>query len=210
MGKTHTELKAFWQNRFRTEIEKAFGAKVGKEPGEALSQGDLQEIFGALDLKKNGVLDLEEIQTTFRKLGFNDKNIETLFKSADLDGSGCISFNEFRELLTTKNNNGQNDLQVEYLLKKFRTHIFDRLEQAGFERGSVDSEKLWRVFNELDVGHHGVLDLHDIRVALRRAGESEDVITKMLAALDVKHEGKISWDDFQQIMFETRKIQGQY
>mmetsp|Transcript_1644 Transcript_1644/g.3730 ORF Transcript_1644/g.3730 Transcript_1644/m.3730 type:complete len:325 (-) Transcript_1644:248-1222(-) len=204
MGTAYTELKAFWQNRFRSEIEKAFCEKFGKKAGEALSQRDLQEVFGALDLKKNGILELEEIQETFRNFGFSDKNIETLFKSADLDGSGFISFNEFRELLTTKNDSGQHDLHVEYLVKKFRTRIFDRLEEeAGWDRHSetpIDAEKLRCVFNSMDLGGNGVLDLHDIRVAFRSAGDSDEVITKMMAAVDVKHQGKISWDDFQQLL----------
>lgn len=195
MGKTHDELTAFWQNKFRAEIKKKFAAKLGIS-GERLSENDLLELFNALDLKKNGVLELEEIQTVFRDLGVSDKNIRTIFASADLDGTGVIHFDEFRAILMNKNA----DSTPDYLRKRFKTHILNRFVDTKKEVSCDNKSKLRDIFNALDLEGNGILDPHDIRVALRSAGEPEDVISRIVASLDLHRNGTVSWDEFLLIM----------
>jgi Ca2+-binding EF-hand superfamily protein len=199
MGKTHDELKAFWQNKFRAEIVNKFTASLGISAGEKLSEIDLANIFRALDLKKNGVLELDEIQTVFRDLGVSDKNIHTIFASADLDGTGVIHFDEFRALLMNKNAGDGPGLHVDYLQQRFKSHILNRFGGSNNETTS-DINKLRDMFNAIDLEGNGVLFPHDIRVVLRSAGEPEDVISRIVASLDLNHDGRVSWDDFVLIM----------
>jgi Ca2+-binding EF-hand superfamily protein len=198
MGKTHNELKAFWQNRFRAEVLKKFAASLGISEDQ-ISEKNLHDIFDALDLKKNGVLELEEIQTTFRELGISDKNIRTIFNCANLDGSGVISFDEFRALLTNKIASDGPGLQVDYLQKRFKSDILKRFSTKA-DKAMADKEKLREIYNAIDLDGNGVLDMHDIRVVLRTVGEPEAVISRIVESLDVTHDGRVSWDDFLRFM----------
>jgi Ca2+-binding EF-hand superfamily protein len=198
LDKTHDELKGFWQNQFRAEILKKFAASLGISNDE-LSEQHLHDIFNVLDLKKNGVLERDEIQTTFRELGFSDKNIRTIFSCADLDGSGFISFDEFRALLLNKNANDGPGLQVGYLQQRFKSDVLKRFSTKA-EKALTDKEKLREIYNAIDLDGNGILDMHDIRVVLRTVGEPETVISRIVESLDVKHDGRVSWDDFLNIM----------
>ena len=195
MGRTHDDLKAFWQNKFRAEIEKKFAKSLGMSC-ETLSDDDLARIFHALDLKQNGVLELDEIQTAFRDLGLSDKNIRTIFASADLDGSGSIKFDEFCALLTSKGTGDGKGVDVEYLQNRFKSHVL------GADKAPCDTGKLREIFNSIDQEGNGVLDPQNIRVVLRSAGEPEDVITRIVASLDLNRKGRVSWDDFLTIMMK--------
>lgn len=201
MGKTHDELKAFWQNRFGAEVKKKFAAGLGIS-GEQLSEKDLVEMFRALDLKKNGVLELDEIQTVFRELGITDKTTDTIFASVDLDGTGVIHFDEFRALLMSNHTTDGPGIHVDYLQQRFKSHILDKF--VGTEKEArCDTSKLREIFNAIDLEGNGVLDPHDLRVVLRSAGEPEDVITRIVASLDINRDGKVSWDEFLMIMGKT-------
>jgi hypothetical protein len=47
---------------------------------------------------------------------------------------------------------------------------------------------------------NGVLDPHEIRVFLRSAGEPEDVISRIVASLDINRDGDVSWQEFLSIV----------
>ena len=195
MGKTHDDLKAFWQNKFRAEIKKKFAKSLGISR-ETLSDSDLERIFDALDLKQNGILELDEIQTAFHDLGLSEKNIRTIFASADLDGSGSIKFDEFRALFTSKGTGDGKGVDVNYLQNRFKSHIL------GANEAQCNKGKLREIFNSIDQEGNGVLHPHNIRVVLRSAGEPEDVITRIVASLDLNRRGNVSWDDFLTIMMK--------
>lgn len=204
MENTQNELKAYWQGKFRSEILKKFAASLGisASSGEkTLADKDVEEMFRTLDTKKNGVLDLEEIQAAFRDFGLSDNHVRTIFACADLDGTGVIHLDEFQALLSHKGNSEGGPLHVGYLQKRFKSHILNKFLGAEDKNATVlDKDKLREIFNEIDLEGNGVLDPHDIRVVLRSAGEQEEVITRIVASLDVKQNGRVSWEDFLVIM----------
>lgn len=58
----------------------------------------VREIFEAFDLDKNGVIDLEEMQTVIRKeicAPLKKSEIRDMYKELDADGDGSIDFDEF-------------------------------------------------------------------------------------------------------------------
>jgi Ca2+-binding EF-hand superfamily protein len=199
MDRTHDELKAFWQNRFRAEIVKKFADVLGIS-GEELSEQDLANIFQSLDIKKNGVLELEEIQHIFRDLGISDKHIHSIFSAADLDGSGVIRFDEFRALFLNKGSGSGRGLHIDYLQRRFKSHIRDKFSQGEDSDVCADKSRLREIFNSIDLEGNGVLDANDVRQFLRTAGENDDVISRIFASLDTEQSGRVSWNNFVHIM----------
>jgi hypothetical protein len=58
----------------------------------------LKTLFGVADVNKNGNIDEEELATALQALGFSwlqSKQIQGIFKRADLDENGAIDFDEF-------------------------------------------------------------------------------------------------------------------
>jgi Ca2+-binding EF-hand superfamily protein len=211
MGKTHDELKTFWQNRFRMEVMKKFAAKLSHiSDSKLLSEKDLADIFQALDLKGNGVLELDEIQAAFRDIGLSAQNVRSIFACSDLDGTGVIHFDEFKTLLNPQsklNNDEPGDdnprpgLHVDYLQHRFKSHITKRLQvDTTTAMTMADKDRLRKVFNTIDLEGNGVLDPHDIRIFLRSVGEPEAVISRIVASLDLNRDGSVSWDEFLMIM----------
>lgn len=204
MANTHSELAEFWQNRFRTEILKKFATSLGIEKsGQNLSDHDLMVMFGALDRKQNGVLELDEIETAFKELNIPDKHIRQIFASADLDGTGVIRWDEFQVLMRKSSRDdddvaGGPGLQIKYLRNRFKSHI--QCKFGHFGDAAPDTNKLREIFNSINLAGNGVLDPHEIRVVLRSAGEPEDVISRIVASLDIDHDGGVDWNEFQQIM----------
>lgn len=199
MGKTHDELKSFWQNRFRLEVLKKFANILGIST-DNLSEDDLRRIFEKLDITKNGVLELEEIQDGFSDLGISDKNIRSIFASADLDGTGVIHFDEFQALFLNRNDGSGQGLHNDYLQQRFKAHIREKFLGSTKEKVFSDKGKLREIFTAIDLEGDGVWDANDIRQFLRAAGEPEDVISRIVASLDRDRSGRVSWDDFCTIM----------
>lgn len=195
MSKTHDELKAFWQSRFRVEILKKFADILGTS-SEQLSDEDLLRIFEKLDITNKGVLELEEIQQGFCDLGISDKNIRSIFASADLDGTGVIHFDEFRALFMNDNDDSGRGIHVDYLRQRFKSHIRGKFLGADEKDIVSDKKKLRDIFTAIDLEGNGEWDANDIRQFLRGAGEPEDVISRIVASLDLNRSGRVSWDDF--------------
>jgi Ca2+-binding EF-hand superfamily protein len=195
MSKTHEELKAFWQNRFRIEILKKFADVLGTSSNQ-ISEEDLQRIFKKLDIKDNGALELEEIQQGLCDLGISDKNIRSIFSAADLDGTGVIHFDEFRALFLNKNDDNGKGLHIDYLQQRFKSHIKRKFIGADESNVAPDKKELRDIFTAIDLEGDGVWDANDMRQFLRSAGEPEDVISRIIASLDLNRSGRVSWEDF--------------
>jgi Ca2+-binding EF-hand superfamily protein len=202
LEKTHAELEGFWQNRFRTEILKKFAAVIDTTPknGQPLSEENLKTMFDALDLKNNGVLELGEIITTFEELGVSEKQTRQIFSFADLDGSGVVSWDEFRTLMRNEDPQNGGSMQVRYLQNRFRGHVLSRYGVATNK--PLDLKQLREIFDDIDLEGNGYLDPHELRVLLRSVGEPEDVISKIMASLDLSgsRQGGLTWPAFQRIM----------
>ncbi|VEL39172.1 unnamed protein product [Protopolystoma xenopodis] len=55
---------------------------------------ELREAFRALDKKKKGEIDVEDIRWILRSLGneLTEEDIDAMIRSADADGSGAVDF----------------------------------------------------------------------------------------------------------------------
>jgi sodium/potassium/calcium exchanger 2 len=63
--------------------------------------GDVEQVFRTVDINGDGGIDKEELGKLFTKLGheINSDDLETVFKSLDLDNNGTVSFVEFNSTL---------------------------------------------------------------------------------------------------------------
>ena len=208
MSKTHADLENYWQNHFRAEIVKIFASTTGRpragRGSQPLPEHEIDSIFNALDVTQKGVLELDDIAHAFRDSGFSTKDIQQLFTSADLDGTGCIHRDEFRALMSKtagKRKRGKEagpGLQVRYLQNRFKSHVINKF--TGEKNIAPDKSELREIFNAFDLEGNGVLDAHEIRVVLRSVGEPEDVISRIVASLDADRDGGVSWEEFQEVM----------
>ena len=204
LSDSYQKLEAFWQKRFRDEVLKKFASTMdlqGEKKGQ-LSDRNLAEIFQSMDLDGNGTLELDEVQAFFQKLGFQDKNINEIFDCVDLDGTGVIHFDEFRTLMRKRFDDGPG-LRLKYRQHRFRTGVLKRFATRSMKitKQFASDKKLREMFDAIDLDGNGVLDAHEIRLVLRAIGEDdEDIITRIVASVDLNRDGGVSWEEFQEIM----------
>lgn len=86
------------QQRFRTKILQKF-ADGSTANATVLSEQKLKNIFHAIDLDDNGVLDAHEIRVVLRSVGVDDNDISQIVASIDLDRSGGVDWEEFRTIM---------------------------------------------------------------------------------------------------------------
>ena len=88
------------QKWFRTKILQKFnGSSADDAPA---SEQKLKEIFHAIDLDGNGVLDPHEIRIVLRSVGVSEQDISQIIASCDLDRSGGVDWEEFRTIMNNK------------------------------------------------------------------------------------------------------------
>lgn len=89
------------QNRFQSNIFQKF--RMGKDPGgDSLSEDTLRDIFHAIDLDGNGVLDGHEIRMVLRAVGEDEESISEMVAAIDIDHSGGVDWEEFRQIMFSK------------------------------------------------------------------------------------------------------------
>lgn len=125
----------------------------------------LKETFIAMDKNGDGHLTLEEIKEGLKKIGYDDENIEELYKKIDTDGSGLIDYTEF--LSST--------VQQKEILKQDKlTEAFKAFDKDGSGKistseiftilkitGEEDKKKINEIVNKFDVNKDGEIDLEE-------------------------------------------------
>ncbi|ETO06333.1 hypothetical protein RFI_31064 [Reticulomyxa filosa] len=95
-----------------------------------------QQIYNASDINGDGVLDKEEAITSLKGLGYKHDALRWALKSADKDGNGLITFEEFLFALSQlKKNHGFSAKEVGLFRQAFDAADKDR-------NGNLDSNEL--------------------------------------------------------------------
>eukprot|EP00977_Amphora_coffeiformis_P029022 scaffold38303_cov168-Amphora_coffeaeformis.AAC.1 len=209
LERSHQNLQALGRKRFRDQVLHKFATSLGlataaasssssnnnsnsssdKEspykslPQNILSDENLIQIFRALDLKQNGVLELEEVQQTFQTLGVSDEDVKEIFECADMDRSGVVKLDEFMSLM-------RNQTLETFWQNRFRNEIVNRFAvklgiSSSHEKKSLSDADLHRIFHALDLKQNGVVDREELQMTFQGLGVSEQDIDAMFASSDL-------------------------
>ena len=126
--------------------------------------GGLRDAFQKFDLSQNGTVCLEEFKEMMSNSGMSDEEIESLFRSIDLDGSKLIHFTEF--LAATLEARG-------VIVEQRLAEAFDRIDsddsgyitkdnlkefmQNGFLGRELSDEYLAEIIEECDLTRDGMV-----------------------------------------------------
>lgn len=144
-----------------------------KEEKEAID-----EVFRALDLNCDGKLTPDEIKTGYKDFfdkDLSDQEVEAIFKRVNFRGTGAIDYSEF-------------------------------VVASMFEKNLLDDTRLTAAFKAFDKDRDGFIDASNIKAVLHGFGTVKDDIddyvnNKIIAEFDTDGDGKISFDDFKEMMF---------
>ena len=146
-----------------------------KEEKEAID-----EVFRALDLNSDGKLTKDEIKIGYKEFyekDLSNEEVETIFKRVNFRGTGAIDYSEF-------------------------------VVASMFEKNLLDDSRLEAAFKNFDKDGDGYISASNIKTVLSSLGDMEgdmdayvnDVIIK---EFDREGKGRISYEDFKYMMFET-------
>merc|ERR1712096_414619 len=131
----------------RKTMSKRGGKK--KKAGElsAEQMDEIREAFGLFDSDASGAIDVRELKAAMRALGFEVKNeeLKKMVTDVDTDGSGCIEFGEFLEMMTGKM--GEKD-----------------------SREDVDDEELQDMINQADRDGDGEIYIDEFYRIMKKKG----------------------------------------
>jgi len=153
----------------------------GKESKEAprldrpgLSQEEIEELkeaFNLFDTDGSGTIDAKELKAAMESLGYKDKN-KMVYQMIENIKGDQIDFEQFLDMMTAK--------------------ISD-----------TDSrEEIMKVFRLFDEGETGYITLSNLERVARELGETltTDELREMIERADLDNDGKISPDEFVNIM----------
>ncbi|MGD1717103.1 EF-hand domain-containing protein [Dapis sp. BLCC M172] len=67
---------------------------------QALFKDYILQVFEEIDVNKDGILEMSEIESKFKKLGYTEQEIESFWKVSDVNQDGSLSKAEFFENFT--------------------------------------------------------------------------------------------------------------
>ena len=141
---------------------------------------EIKEAFDLFDTDKSGEIDTDELKQALSNLGIDAKNqtLQNMINDIDKNQSGTIDFDEFIDMMTAK----MSDKDTREDLKK----VFDLFLGDDEKADKIELKHLKRVAKELN------------------ENMSEDELNEMITRADTDRDGKVSFDEFYNIM--TKKI----
>lgn len=190
------KLRVFWQKSFRAALLRMY-ATTASPDGEqkALSDANIRHIFNLIDLDANGVLDPYELRVALRQLGIEDSSCSLMIASADLDRTGGVTFEEFKQIMRKSFEKGEG---VAISSRKlFKTVIMTAMSGGrGDDDPSTSDKRFRRMFDVIDTDGNGVLSYEELEAFLRRFGVPQGEMKTIITDIDLDRSGKVSWDEF--------------
>ena len=161
----------------KTEFNSESYEKSGLTEDEVM---EIKEAFDLFDSDGSGEIDTDELKQALSNLGIDAKNqtLQNMINDIDKNNSGTIDFDEFIEMMTAK----MSDKDTREDLKK----VFDLFIGDDEKADKIELKHLKRVAKELN------------------ENMSEDELNEMITRADTDRDGKVSFDEFYNIM--TKKI----
>lgn len=146
----------------------------------------LKEGFRIMDVSERGKINIDELRSGLQKLGHQiaESDIQILMEAGDVDKDGHLNYGEF-------------------------VAISVHLRKMG------NDEHLHKAFDFFDQNKSGYIEIEELRDALADEVETnnEDVINAIIHDVDTDKDGRISFEEFAQMMkagTDWRKASRQY
>lgn len=135
---------------------------------------EIKEAFELFDTDKDKEIDYHELKVAMRALGFEVKKVDVLkiLKDYDREGTGKITFEDFREVVT------------------------DRILERD------PKEEILKAFKLFDDDESGKISLRNLRRVARELGEdmADEELRAMIDEFDLDGDGEINQEEFISIM----------
>ncbi|KAH3855357.1 calmodulin-beta-like isoform X2 [Dreissena polymorpha] len=132
---------------------------------------EYKEVFAIFDKDNDGTINVSELGRALRSLGQNptEKEVQEMIEEVDVDGSGCIEFDEFCNMMEKKR------------------------EDAG-----DPEEEMREAFKVFDKDGSGTISAEELRFVMANLGEklSDADIDDMMKAADTDGDGEINYQEF--------------
>lgn len=137
----------------------------------------LKEVFESFDKDGNGSIDLKELNTIMRSLGYSptQEQLQNMLRKGDKNHDGSIDFDEFVALMNSTECS------------------------TDFQREVEDA------FNFFDANHDGSVSADELASVMRTLGNklSEEEINLLLKCADSNGDGSISLKEFITFMYDS-------
>jgi len=177
MGKPpKASVKLYKKLKFKQELTFA-EAKESVEQLVVPESNWGEDAFKAADTSNNGEIDLEELKQALAVLGMPDVTPEEakwIFDAVDADGSGYLTYEEFREV-AAKIAESHEAQSAEELMKGFdvsgdggldQQETWDALEALGVEMSEAQMAMFWE---KCDTDHSGELSVSEFKAVVEMA-----------------------------------------
>lgn len=176
-----TNKKETTSTTVKTTVVKAQSVEGPANEGPTEKEiAEIKEAFELFDKDKSGEVDIEELKSALRNLEIDPENkaLKNMLEEIDENKSGTLEFNEFLRMLTQKmgDGNSREELQV----------VFD-----GFLGDSPEDK----------------VTFEDLKKICSEVGSelTDDDLKEMILRADMDRDGKVSFDEFFDIMNKYSK-----
>jgi len=162
----------------------------------------LLETFYTLDKDKNGTLTREEIRLGYQKImgkDYNDEDLDTLIKKIDLNNNGHIDYSEFVSATINRANIlSQSKLEAAFNLFDVNKDGFLTIDEF---KEILDAEEIKRVYSKQGSSLSGLSQ----SVTNKQDSTDIDVWQQLLNEVDANKDGKLSLQEFKNLMLKMMK-----
>ena len=139
-----------------------------------------QEVFDTFDQNGDGKLSFNELKTALEQAGrsLSDQELWKAIRDNDFNGDGMLNFNEFMEMIAQ--------------------FTFDQEDERR-----RDLEEIMEAFRIFDRDGSGYITKAELKATMERMGERMNnyQLEDMLAEADLDGDGRISFEEFAQAMY---------
>jgi protein phosphatase len=152
----------------------------------------LRDAFSQIDKNDSGRINSKELRSFFKTLPIEDTDTDTLFKILDRDGSGSISYKEFKRALKPRVAKEADESRA----------FFDGVLQNVCDVLHRSKVQLRAAFRMMDIDGSGKIDVAEFKAGLEALNVllevplSDSQISTLHSVIDKDKDGSISYEEF--------------
>jgi Ca2+-binding EF-hand superfamily protein len=188
----------FARSAERAAARKAAEEKAAEVEGVQLSAEQLAKIrklFDNIDVEKTGTIKAKEFEPSLDELDvtISDSGCNRLFTSMDLHSSSKLQFWEYLRLVK--------------LAMKEEAEAIKSEPEASVELTDRQLFKLRTLFNEIDSGHSGTIDVKEFRLGMQALGlpMNNDACESLFASIDSGGGGTLNFEEWTEFIKQAMK-----